>query len=117
MNFSILGDMEITFNPDNSTSPLYLKLGKWLTGYLSPYQGSFNVYLIIWDSDFIQDYYFNYGSDVDTFVVYDNEDNLQVVLGDMRVPFVRNAVLISYPEIPWDPSSCSPESTNKFTPS
>jgi len=99
--------MEVTANAGNQTHPLYMKLGKWLSGFLSPYEGSSDTFLITWDTDFYQDYYFNFNAMVDTFVQYESENNLNVIVGDTYVPFVRGEVLDSFPLIPWDPQSCS----------
>jgi hypothetical protein len=50
---------------------------------------------------------------VDTFIQYENEDSLRFVLGDMVVPFERDALLVTFPEIPWDPESCTTTTRRK----
>lgn len=99
-----LGDVEISLQ--NGT--LYFRFGTWATGYLLEYPNITNTYTASWDSDFVQDIYFNVGSLVDVFVQFENVDTLHFYFDDVYT-FRRGVSLDTLPIIPWDPQSCAPE--------
>lgn len=86
-----------------------MRYGEWATGYLTTYPDVPNGFLINWDTDLVQEIYFNSGVFVDMIAQFSDVDTLNLHLSGAMWEFKRNVTLISLPEIPWSENSCGPE--------
>lgn len=101
------GDAEITEKWNNETSEmgLYLKYGKWSTGWLEP--AGQNFYKIIFDTEILRDFY----EVVSNFFLRVDEDVIEFVgiVNGEQVSFGKfrlGVTLDKLPPVPWPSDSC-----------
>ncbi len=89
-----------------------MNFGKWGQAYLLGTDMPFK-FLVLWDSDVVQDRYAMGLPDNETFVMFD-EDITDFQIIDYGIPtekFVKGVSLDILPPVPWSPESCGPEKT------
>lgn len=106
------GEIEITTKTrtETNTTELYMNFGEWGKAYLLGTDTSLN-FLVLWDSDVVQDRYAMGLPDNDTFVIF-NEDitDFQIIdYGVSTLKLVKGLSLDILPPVPWSPESCGPE--------
>lgn len=102
--FCNLGELDVSL--PNGT--LYFRFGLWATGYLAEHPNIPDMFVVSFDSDFVQDIYFGVGFLIDIFIQFENNDTLNVIFDDVYT-FRRGVSLDTLPRIPWDPQSCGPD--------
>jgi len=101
------GDMTITLNQEDNFT-LEINYGKWGIGILIPQPPVPNLFLVEWTTTLNYDFY-SYGTPLPVFhVLFQTEDQLDLLVDGVPFSYNRDATLDKFPEIPWSPDSCSP---------
>jgi len=106
------GDLTISID---SQDPTFLQIsfgmGEWSVGRLLPTNESEALFLIEWTSD-IEHHFYSYPEELyptPVFHVVFHPDSVFFLFnGALRIVFIKDATVETFPVIPWDPTSCGP---------